>query len=128
MSLTHLLSQFSLNSPGPAELVALLAGGVMLAPLAWAIDPPLPPLSAVHLLGYAYLSLFGALLSYALWFRGVAKLAPVALSSLGLLSPLTAVALGWALLGQSLDGMALLGMVVVVGSILAVQRASNAAL
>ena len=30
MSLTHLLSQFSLNSPGPAELVALLAGGVML--------------------------------------------------------------------------------------------------
>lgn len=106
----------------------LLAGGVMLAPLAWAIDPPLPPLSAVHLLGYAYLSLFGALLSYALWFRGVAKLAPVALSSLGLLSPLTAVALGWALLGQSLDGMALLGMVVVVGSILAVQRASNAAL
>ena len=101
----------------------LLGGGLMLAPLAWAIDAPLPALSGAQMLGYAYLSLFGTLLSYALWFRGVARLAPVALSSLGLLSPLTAVALGWALLGQSLGGSALLGMVLVIGSVLAAQRA-----
>ena len=101
----------------------LLGGGLMLAPLAWAIDAPLPALSGAQMLGYAYLSLFGALLSYALWFRGVARLAPVAVASLGLLSPLTAVALGWALLGQSLGGSALLGMVLVIGSVLAAQRA-----
>jgi probable blue pigment (indigoidine) exporter len=66
----------------------------------------------------------GALLAYALWFRGIARLSPVAVSSLGLLSPLTAVALGWALLGQSLGGVSLLGMALVIGSILAVPWAS----
>ncbi|WP_317203655.1 EamA family transporter [Janthinobacterium sp.] len=104
----------------------LLAGGLMLAPVAWAVDAPLPPLGAAQLAGYAYLCVFGALLSYALWFRGVARLSPVAVSSLGLLSPLTAVTLGWALLGQTLGGAALLGLCMVIGSILAVQWAASA--
>ena len=104
----------------------LLLGGLLLAPVAWLVDPPLPPLSTTHLLGYAYLSLFGALLAYALWFRGIARLAPVAVSSLGLLSPLVAVVLGWALLGQSITGLSLVGLLTVLGSILAVQWASSA--
>lgn len=102
----------------------LLAGGLMLAPVAALVDAPLPALSGPQVLGYAYLSVAGALLAYALWFRGIARLSPVAVSSLGLLSPLTAVALGWALLGQSLGGVSLLGMALVIGSILAVQWAS----
>jgi probable blue pigment (indigoidine) exporter len=99
----------------------LLIGGLLLLPVAWLIDPPLPQLSPAQWLGYAYLSLFGALLAYVLWFRGIARLAPVAVSSLGLLSPLVAVLLGWALLGQSITGVALLGLIAVLGSILAVQ-------
>ena len=104
----------------------LLIGGLFLLPVAWLIDPPLPQLSPVQWLGYAYLSLFGALLAYVLWFRGIARLAPVAVSSLGLLSPLVAVLLGWALLGQSITGVALLGLIAVLGSILAVQWAAAA--
>ncbi|MBI3286144.1 MAG: EamA family transporter [Burkholderiales bacterium] len=103
----------------------LLAGGLMLTPLAWAFDPPLPPLSGTQLLGYAYLSLIGALAAYALWFRGISRLSPVALSSLGLLSPLTAVLLGWVLLGQSLTVWSLAGLLTVLGSILALQWASS---
>ena len=80
----------------------LLAGGVMLAPVAWAMDPPLPALTATHIAGYLYLSLAGALVAYALWFRGIARLPSVAVSSLGLLSPVTAVLLGWVLLGQAM--------------------------
>lgn len=99
----------------------LLAGGVMLAPAALAFDPPLPALSATQVLAYGYLSLVGAMAAYVLWFRGVARLSPVAVSSLGLLSPLTAVVLGWALLGQRLDGISLLGMAMVLASILTVQ-------
>ncbi|MDM0028459.1 EamA family transporter [Variovorax saccharolyticus] len=104
----------------------LLAGGLILLPLAWAIDPPLEALSASQGLAYAYLSLVGAMLAYALWFRGIAKLPPVAVSSLGLLSPLTAVTLGWALLGQSMTGLSLVGLLLVLGSILTVQWASSA--
>lgn len=102
----------------------LLLGGLMLAPLAVLVDPPLPALGVVQVLGYAYLSLAGALLAYALWFRGIARLSPVAVSSLGLLSPLVAVVLGWALLGQAMSGLALAGLATVLVSILAVQRAS----
>lgn len=99
----------------------LLVGGLLLLPIAWLVDPPLPRLSTAQALSYAYLSLFGALLAYVLWFRGVARLSPVAVSSLGLLSPLMAVVLGWALLGQRLSGLALLGLITVLASILAVQ-------
>lgn len=103
----------------------LLAGGLMLAPVAWAVDPALPTLTTTHIGGYLYLSLAGALLAYALWFRGIARLPSVAVSSLGLLSPVTAVLLGWLLLGQAITGVALVGMCVVLGSILAVQWAMS---
>ncbi|WP_394788556.1 EamA family transporter [Rhodoferax sp.] len=103
----------------------LLAGGLMLLPVAWWADAPLPVLTVTQIAGYAYLSLVGALLAYVLWFRGIARLSPVAVSSLGLLSPLTAVVLGWALLGQALSGTSLLGMAMVLASILAVQWASS---
>jgi len=102
----------------------LLLGGLILAPLAWVIDPPLPSLGWTAGLGYAYLSLVGALLAYSLWFRGIARLPSVAVSSLSLLSPLTAVVLGWAWLGQAMRGWSLLGLVLVFGSILTVQWAS----
>ncbi|MGQ0729615.1 EamA family transporter [Acidovorax sp.] len=105
----------------------LLAGGVMLAPVAWAVDPPLPALTPTHIAGYLYLSLAGALVAYALWFRGIARLPSVAVSSLGLLSPVTAVLLGWALLGQAMTGVSLVGMLVVLASILAVQWAMSRA-
>lgn len=103
----------------------LLAGGVMLAPVAWAVDPPLPALTPANIAGYLYLSLAGALVAYALWFRGIARLPSVAVSSLGLLSPVTAVLLGWALLGQAMTGVSLVGMLVVLASILAVQWAMS---
>lgn len=99
----------------------LAIGGLMLAPAAWLFDAPLPSLGLTQGLAYAYLSLAGALLAYALWFRGIARLPTVAVASLGLLSPLTAVVLGWVILSQSISGIALAGLVVVLGSVFAVQ-------
>lgn len=99
----------------------LLVGGLMLAPVAWLADAPLPDLTLTQWSAYVYLSLAGALLAYALWFRGVARLPTVAVASLGLLSPLTAVVLGWALLSQSMSGTALAGLVIVLVSVFAVQ-------
>lgn len=104
----------------------LLLGGLMLLPLAVLVDPPLQSLSISQGLAYAYLSLFGALLAYVLWFRGIARLSPVAVSSLSLLSPVVAVLIGWLLLDERITGVALIGLLTVLGSILAVQWTSNA--
>ena len=55
-----------------------------------------------NLAGLGWLCLVGGAMTYALWFRGVRRLAPSVVSSLLFLSPLTAVLLGWSLLGQTL--------------------------
>ncbi len=94
----------------------------MLLPLALWQDPPLPTLNLEQGLAYAYLSLFGALLAYLLWIRGIQKLPLVATSSLSLLSPLVAVLLGWLILQQRLGGVALCGMLLVLCSVFLVQR------
>ena len=99
----------------------LLLGGLMLLPLALWIDPPLPALTGRQWGAYAYLCMAGALVAYALWFRGLGRLPVEAAASLGLLSPLTAVLLGWGLLGQSITGGAGMGLVIVLASVFGVQ-------
>ncbi|ATJ82340.1 EamA family transporter [Halomonas beimenensis] len=95
----------------------LTAGGLLLVPIAWWHEPPLPALDAANLGGMAYLGLVGAALTYYLWFRGVARIEPAAISMLGMMSPLTAVLLGWWLLEQRLTSWQLLGAAVVLGSV-----------
>lgn len=101
----------------------LTAGGILLAPAALLAEPALPAFSLLNVAGIAYLGLIGAALTYVLWFRGVARLEPAVVSSLGFLSPVTAVLLGWSVLGQSLSAAQLVGMVVVVASVWLSQRA-----
>ncbi|MDF8359779.1 EamA family transporter [Achromobacter anxifer] len=105
----------------------LTAGGILLVPLALAAEPALPPLSVLNMAGIAYLGLIGAALTYVLWFRGVARLEPAVVSSLGFLSPITAVLLGWGILGQQLSAAQIAGMVIVVASVWLSQRAQRRA-
>ncbi|KAA3668115.1 EamA family transporter [Pectobacterium carotovorum] len=99
----------------------LFLGGLMLAPVAWVVDAPLPALTLSQYAAYTYLCLAGAVISYGLWFRGITRLPTIAVASLGLLSPLTAVVLGWVLLSQSMTGTAFLGLAIVLASVFAVQ-------
>jgi len=103
----------------------LTAGGILLIPVALLAESPLPHFTLVNVMGIAWLGLIGAALTYVLWFRGVARLEPAAVSSLGFLSPLSATVLGWAILGQSLSPLQLAGMAVVVGSVWLSQRAQR---
>ncbi len=103
----------------------LTAGGILLLPVALLAEPALPPLTALNVTGLAYLGLIGAALTYVLWFRGVAKLEPAVVSSLGFLSPISAVLLGWGVLGQSLSAAQLAGMAIVVASVWLSQRAQR---
>jgi len=94
----------------------LTAGGLLL-PLALWIEPPLSALTTENVLGLAYLGLFGAAVTYVLWFRGLSRIEPSAVSTLGLLSPFTAVILGWIVLDQSLTEAQLIGALTVLASV-----------
>ncbi|MCB1356712.1 MAG: EamA family transporter [Maritimibacter sp.] len=103
----------------------LTAGGLLLLPVALIFEPAVPPLTPANIAGFAWLGLVGAALTYWLWFRGVARIEPGAVSMLGLMSPVTAVILGWAWLGQSLTAMQALGAAVVLGAVWLGQAAAR---
>lgn len=89
---------------GGATMAAwqLTAGGVVLLPLAVAVEGVPSALGPPAIAGYAWLCLAGALLAYPLWFTGIARLPVTAVSFLTLLSPVIATVLGWAVLGEAL--------------------------
>ncbi len=95
----------------------LTAGGILLVPAAWFFEPALPSLTLVNIAGFLYLGLLGAAFTYIIWFRGIARLSPNLVAPLGFLSPLSAVMLGWLILGQALSILQIFGIVVVLGSV-----------
>ncbi|UWQ37807.1 DMT family transporter [Leisingera aquaemixtae] len=95
----------------------LSAGGVLLIPAAlWSVQE-LPVFTAANVLGLAYMSLIGGALTYILWFRGLARIDPSQVSLLGVLSPLSAVILGWLLLGEMLTANQMLGALLALFSL-----------
>ena len=87
----------------------LTAGGLLLIPFAAPSLADIPLLTGNNLIGLAYMSLIGGALTYILWFRGLARIEPAKVSLLGVLSPLSAVFLGWTLLSESLTPMQISG-------------------
>ena len=113
--------------PSPAPLLTttgwqLAAGGLLLLPVALFVEGPPPvTLSSANLAGYGYLTIVGAALAYALWFRGIRALPATSVTFLGLLSPLVATALGWLVLNQELTAIQALGGLVVLAAVVAAQ-------
>ena len=95
----------------------LLVSSALLLPLAIALDglPPAPDAAAVA--GIAHLSLLGTAAAFVLWFRGVRSLPTAAPPLLGIAAPVTGVVLGWAVRGETLSGVQLLGFAIVIGAI-----------
>lgn len=106
----------------------LTAGGVLLLPAALMVEPTLPVFDTRALAGLAWLGLVGGAATYWLFFRGLSRLGPPAVSALGFLSPLSAVTLGWVFLGQALSPLQGLGAVVVLVSVWVAQRSAAAPL
>lgn len=123
MALGLLLTRRWGVAPGMHPLTStawqLIVGGTLIIPLiplldhgSWTVDLP-------AVLGYAWLSIVGGALAYALWFQGARALPSANMALLGILSPLTAAVLGWALLHQSLSILQCLGFALALtGSLL----------
>lgn len=105
----------------------LTAGGLLLVPAAFGGEPALPPLDTGAMLGFAYLGLIGGALTYFLWFRGIARLGPSTVAPLGLMSPVAAILLGWAVLDEALSQWQAIGMIFVLASVLLGQHSQRLA-
>ena len=103
----------------------LVAGGLVLLPLALAVEGPPPALSGANLLGYFWLATVGTGIAYSLWFRGIDRLPVGQVSLLGLLSPIVATAAGWLALEQRLTATQLAGAALVLGALWLGQRRSG---
>lgn len=102
----------------------LTAGGLLLVPVVLVFEPAIPVPTVTNLLALAWLGLIGMALTYTLWLRGVMRLNSSAVAPLLLLSPVTAVLLGWLFLNQTLTVLQIVGVILVIGSIWLGQRVS----
>ncbi len=103
----------------------LTVGGILLVPMVLLLEPAVPAFSASNVAGVGYLSLIGAALTYFFWFRGLDRLSPEAVSTLGFLSPVSAVILGWIVLGQTLSFGQIAGVAIVLVSVWMGQRSAS---
>lgn len=99
----------------------LLFAGLFILPI-FLVMEKWPVMTATNIAGYIYLCLFGAVIAYILWFQGIKQLSPAIVSSLGLLTPVSAFFLGWIFLNQKLSWISLVGLVIILSSIYVVQR------
>jgi probable blue pigment (indigoidine) exporter len=103
----------------------LTAGGLLLVPIALSFEGVPDGLSWTNVGGYAYLSVIGTLLAYTNWFWGLERLPAAQASLLGLLSPLVATVLGWAVLDQRLTPVQVGGMLLAFGAVVWGQRSAQ---
>lgn len=108
---------------GPLALTGwqLTAGGLFLLPLTLAVEGVPQVVDRAAVAGYLWLGVFGGLLSYFVWFRGIGRLPVTSVAVLTLLSPLTAAGLGALVLDQYLGTTQVIGFALALAAILAAQ-------
>lgn len=101
----------------------LVAGGIVLCPIAVLAEGAPPELGPRAIGGYLYLWLFGTALAYVAWFTGLRRMPAGAVSLIGLINPVVGVLLGVAVAGEAFGVVQALGMALVLGGILLGQPA-----
>lgn len=102
----------------------LIAGGIVLTPLALLIERHPPEVDAGSLGGFAYVALVATALAYAAWFTGLRHLPAGTVGLVGLLNPVTGVILGTALAGERFGLREAGGAALVLAGVLIGQRTS----
>jgi probable blue pigment (indigoidine) exporter len=95
----------------------LVAGGVLVLPFAAVVEGAPPALDAAAIAGFAYVSLVATALAYLAWFAGMRRLGPAVVGLVGLLNPVTGVALGALVAGEALTPRQLVGLAIVLAGI-----------
>lgn len=105
----------------------LLVGGILLLPAALWFEGLPDTISLKNLAGYSYLTIVGAVLAYALWFKGIERLPATNVAFLGFLSSVSASVLGYVFLDELLTPLQLLGAGAILLSIFLASHSPKAA-
>lgn len=95
----------------------MVAGGLVLLPVALLVEGAPPALGARELLGFAWIGLVGTVAAYVVWFRGLRRLPAGAVGLVGLLNPVAGTVTGVALAGERLGGWQTAGLALVLAGV-----------
>jgi probable blue pigment (indigoidine) exporter len=117
--------------PSPTDMLTtiswqLVAGGLVLVPVALLVEGAPPALSATNLGGLLWLTSVGTAVAYYCWFRGLVRMPAGAVAIVGLINPVVGTVLGVLFAGELFGWAQALGMVLVLGGVLAGQPAVHA--
>jgi probable blue pigment (indigoidine) exporter len=106
----------------------LIAGGVMLVPVAVAVEGAPPALHGSTLVAFGYVTVVATALAFAAWFAGLRHLNAGTVGLIGLLNPVTGVLLGTTVAAEALTAQQTAGLfLVLIGILLGHPAASFAA-
>lgn len=100
----------------------LVVGGLALLPVAWLVEGPPPHLGAQAVSGYLWLMVAGTGLAYWCWFTGLRAMPAGAVALIGLINPVVGTGLGVVVAGEAFGWPQALGMLLVLGGVVAGQR------
>lgn len=95
----------------------LFFGSLILIPAMLLFEKSIPVLSINNIVGLVILGIFNTGLAYYLWFRGIEKIGPTKASFLSPINPLTAFFLGYIILGQKINALQIIGVIIILSSV-----------
>lgn len=96
----------------------LITGGIVLIPIAVAMEGPPPSLDVPAMVGFGYVTVVATALAFAAWFTGLRHLDAGTVGLIGLLNPMTGVLLGTVIADETLAMQQIVGLALVFLGIL----------
>jgi len=92
----------------------MLFGGLAVAIMSFSFREPMPQPTATAWLGFAFLLVFGSLISFTSFLKALHLLPTRLVFTYGYVNPVIAAFLGWMLLGERIEGPTLAGAALVL--------------
>jgi probable blue pigment (indigoidine) exporter len=103
----------------------LIAGGLLVLPVAVVAEGHFPPVDPPALIGFAYVSLVATALAFTAWFAGLRRLDVATVGLIGLLNPVTGVVLGSVVASEAFGPREVIGAALVIVGVTIGQRRSG---
>ena len=103
----------------------LIAGAVLVLPVAAVVEGAPPALEPPAILGFLYVTVIATAVANVAWLVALRNLPVASVGIIGLLNPVTGVALGVILASEAFGWRQLVGVVLVLGGVLLAQRPRN---